>query len=94
MTNKPIVYCDDLIEEWIKSPLYHHIHNLQETASGYGSRLTTQWKVRIGKRWFRVYLRIFSNIGSTYICRRGHQYVSTSCPEEGLTELGRKNADR
>ena len=38
-----------------------------ETASGYGMRLTTPYKVWFKNRWRRVYCAQFSNIGTTYI---------------------------
>lgn len=40
---------------------------LRETASGYGSKLTTTYKVLYNDRWFRVYCTIFSNCGTLWI---------------------------
>lgn len=85
-TSSPkITYCDDLIEEWREKPLYHHIHNLSYTATGYGKKIPTRYMVRIGTVWYRVYTMIFSNIGSNYILRKeGKFFVSTSFPEMGI----------
>jgi len=40
---------------------------LQQTASGYGSRLTHGSKVLWSNRWRRVYVCIYSNSGTAYI---------------------------
>lgn len=37
------------------------------SVSGYGSKLPTSWKVRIQKRWYRVYVVCWSNSGSAYV---------------------------
>lgn len=46
--------------EWQKAGLSY-------TASGYGHRIPTQYKVKWLGRWRRVYCRIFSNSGTCYI---------------------------
>jgi hypothetical protein len=45
------------------------------TQSGYGSRIPTDYIVKYLGRWHRVYCRIFSNIGTTYIRSRGEQIL-------------------
>ena len=42
-------------------------NNLTFTASGYGSRIPTQYKVKFNGRWRRVYCRIYSNSGTLYL---------------------------
>lgn len=37
------------------------------TASGYGSKISTVYTVRIEKKWRRIYCRIYSNSGTCYI---------------------------
>ena len=49
------------------APLWWHEKGLSQTASGYGSRLTTPYMVRFNNKWRRVYCRIYSNIGTLYI---------------------------
>lgn len=44
---------------------------LQYTASGYGSKIPTQYIVKFNGRWLRVYCAIYSNIGRTYIVSKG-----------------------
>jgi hypothetical protein len=53
----------------IEAPLWWQLKGLQETASGYGSRLVTPYKVKFNDRWRRVYCRQYSNAGTLYIGR-------------------------
>ena len=48
-------------------PLWFHIQGLQETASGYGRRLTTPRMVYLEGRWRRVYVCCYSNSGTAYV---------------------------
>jgi len=54
-------------EELILDPLWFHKRNLQQTASGYGKNLKTEFKVRYNNRLHRVYYCCFSNTGTLYI---------------------------
>lgn len=47
------------------------------TASGYGNRLPCGFLARVenGGRFYRVYCRIFSNIGTCYIVKNGKRYI-------------------
>jgi hypothetical protein len=49
------------------APLWWQEKGLQETATGYGKRLTTQYQVRFNGKWRRVYCVQYSNIGTLYI---------------------------
>ena len=53
--------------ETIESPLWFHLMELMQTATGYGSKLTTPYKVKYNNRLYRVYCHCFSNCGSLYI---------------------------
>ena len=44
---------------------------LQQTASGYGSKLVTPYKIRYAGRWRRVYAVCWSNSGTAYITVNG-----------------------
>jgi len=46
---------------------------LQETASGYGAKLTTRRKIRYSGRLYRVYCTIYGNAGSCWICCKGEK---------------------
>lgn len=43
---------------------------LSYTASGYGAKIPTQYRVRWLGRWRRVYCRIYSNSGTLYIATK------------------------
>jgi hypothetical protein len=66
------------IEEFKDAPLLWQEYGLHETASGYGARLTTRWKVRVGKRWFRVYVQQYSNVGTLFVEKGGEKWVVRS----------------
>ena len=55
----------------ISDPLWHHDQGLLQTATGYGSKLSTQYKTFYNNRLYRVYCHCFSNSGSTYIIVKG-----------------------
>lgn len=67
-----VTYLDSsTIQEARESPLWWHRQGLQQTASGYGKKLTTEYMLRISGRWHRVYCVCFSNGGSLYVLRNG-----------------------
>ena len=55
-----------LVESKIE-PLPWQTMGLSYTATGYGSRIPTQYKVKFNDKWRRVYCQIYSNIGTLYI---------------------------
>lgn len=48
---------------------------LSYTASGYGSKIPTRYKVKHNNKWKRVYCRIYSNIGTLYIMDKGEKLI-------------------
>ncbi len=47
-----------------------------QTRSGYGSRIPTGRMVQLdGKRWHRVYVMQWSNLGTAYIRERGERVL-------------------
>jgi hypothetical protein len=57
---------------------------LQETASGYGTKLTTSLQAEYCGRWYRVYCTCYSNVGSCYIISKGQRlylHDSAQCDE-------------
>ena len=48
---------------------------LQETATGYGGKLTTSKKVYYNGRWYRIYCMCYSNSGTCYILSKGRQII-------------------
>ena len=47
--------------------LAHHKAGLPYTATGYGNKLPTIYKIKVEGRWRRVYSRCFSNVSSEYV---------------------------
>jgi len=47
----------------------------QYSATGYGSKIPTVYMLKIGKISYRVYCRIYGNIGTTYIISKGKKYI-------------------
>lgn len=53
--------------EIIRKPLWWQKQGLSYTATGYGSRIPTEYMVKFNGKWRRVYCRIYSNNGTMYI---------------------------
>lgn len=51
---------------------------LQQTASGYGRKLTTRYLVQWAGRWRRVYVAQFANAGTAYIGKPGAWLATVS----------------
>jgi len=61
----------------IDAPLWWHEQGLQETASGYGRKLTTRYKVPFNGRNYRVYCTQIGNVGSLWFTAEGQRYYLT-----------------
>tara|TARA_R110002020_G_scaffold308903_1_gene524475 strand:+ start:456 stop:731 length:276 start_codon:yes stop_codon:yes gene_type:complete len=59
--------------ELLDFPLWWHKRGLQQTASGYGLKLTTRYKVRHNGRLWRVYATCISNAASHWILVKGQK---------------------
>lgn len=59
----------------LDNPLWWHIQGLTQTASGYGSKLTTRYMLPIGKRLYRVYCTQYSNAGTLWIKYKGVKFI-------------------
>jgi hypothetical protein len=57
-------YCE---REFHYMPLEWQVQGLQQTATGYGRKLTTPYKVRYAGKLRRVYAVCCSNVSSLYI---------------------------
>lgn len=61
---------------FVDRPLWWHTKGLQQTASGYGRKLTSARKVRLPDgRERRVYVTCFSNSGTAWIIWQGQQWI-------------------
>ena len=71
----PRIYLDrsDLID----APMRWHRQGLQQTASGYGGKLTTSHKIRYCGRAYRLYATCCGNASSVWFTAKGKRiYVS------------------
>lgn len=64
-------YCE---REFSYHPLWWQEKGLRQTASGYGRKLTTPYKVDYMGKKRRVYARCISNVSSLYVIIRGKSY--------------------
>ena len=58
-------------------PMRHHKLGLTYTATGYGSKIPTEYMVKYNNRWYRVYCAIYSNNGTLYIISNGNKIKVT-----------------
>ena len=59
----------------IDRPLWWHLKGLQETASGYGTKLTSRRCIQLPNgKTRRIYIWCISNSGVAYVTYQGHQY--------------------
>lgn len=42
---------------------------------GYGRKIPTDYAIRLGSRWYRVYVCCFSNSGTAYINVKDHPFL-------------------
>jgi hypothetical protein len=67
--NEPIDLESKIEELWWQK------RGLMYTATGYGSKIPTSYKVKYNNRWYRVYCRIYSNSGTCYIITKGKKII-------------------
>lgn len=60
----------------VDRPLWWHVQGLQQTASGYGSKLTTRYCLQLPNgKIYRIYCTCYSNIGTCWIRFGGQTYT-------------------
>ena len=59
----------------VYKPLPWQNLGLLETATGYGSKLTSRNMLRIGNKLHRIYVYCFSNVGTHYIIKNGEKFI-------------------
>lgn len=64
-------YCE---RQFDYAPLWWHEKGLMQTATGYGRKLTTPYKVEYMGKKRRVYARCFSNVSSLYVIVKNKSY--------------------
>ena len=70
-----IKYIDVKRTDLIESPLWYHNRGLNQTASGYGKKLVTVYKVRYNNKLYRVYSMCYSNVSAEYILIKKEKHV-------------------
>lgn len=48
---------------------------LSYTATGYGAKIPTRFKIYVNNRWYRIYTCIFSNVGTNYIIMQDEHII-------------------
>jgi len=66
-----IFHYGDLVE----NPLWWHKQNLSQTATGYGSKLTTSKMIYFENKLRRIYCTIYSNSGTTWFTYKGEEII-------------------
>lgn len=63
-----------------RQPLWWQERGLQQTSTGYGSKLSTSIVIQLSdKRWRRIYVCCYSNSGSAYVIVKGkRKYIGSS----------------
>jgi len=74
-TDKTLLDYDNNSYPLISEPMPHHERGLCYTASGYGAKIPTAYKVIYKNRLYRLYTAIYSNIGTTYIIAAGTKII-------------------
>lgn len=59
----------------------------QRTATGYGPKLPIDFMVKVGTRWYRVYVVNYGNAGSAYVVLKGQDYYLSTGVESLLGTL-------
>ena len=62
-------------EDCQHSPLAWQRRGLQETATGYGARLNTGYKINFCGRLYRVYCTCYSNSGTCWFKAKGRTII-------------------
>lgn len=55
------------------APLEWQKRGLQQTASGYGVKLTSPYKINFNGKLYRIYTACYSNSGSNYFITKGRK---------------------
>lgn len=69
----PTIYTSSYRQELVSAPLNWQKIGLQETATGYGSRLNTGLKINFCGKLYRVYCTCYSNSGSFWFTVKGRK---------------------
>jgi len=60
-------------EDLIEAPLQWQREGRQQTATGYGAKLTTSRKIRFNGKEYRIYCTCYSNSGTCWFTVKGRR---------------------
>ena len=60
-------YSADVVLPWKEAELWWQRAGLSYPATGYGNKIPTRYMVRFANKWRRVYVAVWSNVGTCYI---------------------------
>ncbi len=66
-------YISAEISDLADCPLWWHKQGLRQTASGYGAKLTSRYKILLDGKLRRLYSTCYSNAGSTWFMLKGEK---------------------
>ncbi len=73
----PRIYLGEYHKDLAHCPLDWQKRGLQQTASGYGGKLTSAYKIHFNGKLYRIYTICYSNAGTSYFTVKGKKiYVS------------------
>lgn len=67
------IYTTDHRTDLHDTPLWWHTQGLTQTATGYGKKLTTNWKISFCGKLYRIYATCFSNAASHWFTIKGRK---------------------
>ena len=69
----PKIYLGEFAKELIDSPLWYHKMGLSQTASGYGAKLTSRYKISYEGKEYRLYSSCYGNAASNWFKVKGRK---------------------
>jgi hypothetical protein len=60
-------------KDLIYAPLWYHERGLQQTASGYGAKLVSSYKIMFNGKIYRIYTTCYGNSGSSWFIAKGRK---------------------
>lgn len=69
----PTISTENFRQDLVYAPLDWQKRGLQETASGYGARLNTGYKIHFEGKLYRVYVSQYGNSGSAWFTTKGRK---------------------
>lgn len=76
ITNEPLAYINGLVpDNLVDKPLAWQLKGLQQTSTGYGSKLTSRYMIMFEGRLRRLYVTCFSNSSTHWFMLRGIKVI-------------------